>query len=335
MKILIEYDSSWRNSFLDGDNNNPIPKGGRKYICSCDSLKTEGNFIKREVTLDTVMGIINRLIGYQRKLYQSRDLELYYFRDLESKVTFEDKPEVTEELVHLRNISGNSEPDTFSGMIKKDIPILNSDYSKEFWGVLTLDEPSLCSFILGENTDELEFKGDLDVLSVCEILNNLKKMKPVENSGVFAEVVLKLNEVFPGNNYLTPKDKVNIGAVYCSALYLQLDRLCDRFDMSSAKAPRGGIKGISKRNFTESDFMEDKTTGGKKQVYGNPYKLEKLVKGQGKVTSMLTKARGELQIQIDVDQDKGQEISDLIENAGVSSFYLGKKGLAYVSKIRV
>ena len=81
--------------------------------------------------------------------------------------------------------------------------------------------------------------------------------------------------------------------------------------------------------------MEDKTTGGKKQVYGNPYKLEKLVKGQGKVTSMLTKARGELQIQIDVDQDKGQEISDLIENAGVSSFYLGKKGLAYVSKIRV
>jgi hypothetical protein len=43
----------------------------------------------------------------------------------------------------------------------------------------------------------------------------------------------------------------------------------------------------------------------------------------------------ELEITIDVDFAKGQEIKTLIENAGVSSFYLGKKGLAYVSNIRV
>jgi hypothetical protein len=28
MQIIIEYESSWRNSFLDGSNNQPLPKGG-------------------------------------------------------------------------------------------------------------------------------------------------------------------------------------------------------------------------------------------------------------------------------------------------------------------
>jgi hypothetical protein len=49
----------------------------------------------------------------------------------------------------------------------------------------------------------------------------------------------------------------------------------------------------------------------------------------------MTKASGQLEISIEVDRDKGLEIKTLIENAGVSSFYLGKKGLAYVSNIRV
>ena len=48
----------------------------------------------------------------------------------------------------------------------------------------------------------------------------------------------------------------------------------------------------------------------------------------------MTKASGQLEININVNRQKGREIATLIENAGVSSFYLGKKGLAYVSKLR-
>jgi hypothetical protein len=76
-------------------------------------------------------------------------------------------------------------------------------------------------------------------------------------------------------------------------------------------------------------------TQGKKMVYGNPYLKKERIKGQGEVTSIMTKASGQLEISIEVDRDKGLEIKTLIENAGVSSFYLGKKGLAYVSNIRV
>lgn len=68
---------------------------------------------------------------------------------------------------------------------------------------------------------------------------------------------------------------------------------------------------------------------------GNPFIKKEKIKGQGEVTSMMTKASGQLEIIIDVDREKGLEIKNLIECAGVSSFYLGKKGLAYVSSIRV
>jgi 3-hydroxyisobutyrate dehydrogenase-like beta-hydroxyacid dehydrogenase len=49
--------------------------------------------------------------------------------------------------------------------------------------------------------------------------------------------------------------------------------------------------------------------------------------------SMLTKASGVLEIIIDIPRDQAKELKKMIENAGVSSFYLGKKGLAYVTKI--
>ena len=56
-------------------------------------------------------------------------------------------------------------------------------------------------------------------------------------------------------------------------------------------------------------------------------------KGEGEVVSLMTRASGQLEINIDVNRDKAKKIKSLIENAGVSSFYLGKKGLAYVTDI--
>ena len=75
------------------------------------------------------------------------------------------------------------------------------------------------------------------------------------------------------------------------------------------------------------------TTGEKKKIFGNPYIGKSFKKGVGQVTSMLTKASGVLEISIDIERDEAKALKKLIENAGVSSFYLGKKGLAYVSNI--
>jgi len=334
MKISIEYESSWRNSFLDGSNDEKLPKNGRKFIASGTNLndgRHPENFIKREITLNTVMGVMNRLIGDQRKLYQSRQDERYYFRQIEPVISFADQPTLTNEMTYIRNITGSNDQNSFTGMIKTNDVIFQSDYSPEFWGVLALNFDELISFILNDN--RFDTLMELDPIAVCERFDELKQIKPVEKQGIVKEAVEFLDEHFPGTNYLNNKGEVVPSTVYCSALYLQLERLSKQFDMSSAITRAGFISGISKRIFTKKDFMNRFTTGEKKKIWGNPYMRKERKKGEGEVVSLMTKASGKLEISIDVDRDKAKEIKSMIENAGVSCFYLGKKGLAYVSDI--
>lgn len=338
MKIIIEYDSCWRNAFLGGSNNEPVPKKGREFLGSMTSLKKEGNFKVCENTLDTVMGVLNRLIGDQRKLYQARSKmyeSAYYFEALEDKVSFIDKPQLTNEISFIRNMNGSTDQNAFTGMIKVSDPVFTSEYSQQFWGVLALDFTQLCDFIIKQS--QLVGSIELNPLSIINRLESLNQEKAVENSDNLAQVLKVLNEYFPDIEYLNNKDLITPISIYCSALYLQLARLETSFNMNmtTAKTKAGGISGISKRGFTKKDFMDRYTTGPKKTIWGNPFIKKEKIKGQGEVTSMMTKASGQLEISIDVDRDKAQEIKTLIENAGVSSFYLGKKGLAYVSNIKL
>lgn len=336
MKISIDYDSCWRNSFLGGTNNEPLPKEGRDFIGSMTNLKIEGNFKTNDITLDTVMGLLNRLIGDQRKLYQARSKTFereYFFEDLENKINFIDSPVLTKEMTYIRNMKGSTDQNSFTGMIKVTDAMFTSDYSAQFWGVLGYSFSELCEFILNEKTGENSL--ELNPLAVIDRLELLNKDKAVLNEGQVNLVLGKLKSHFPEVDYLNNKSMITPISFYCSALYLQLDRLSEKFDMTSAKTKAGGISGISKKGFTKKDFMDRFTTGSKKIIWGNPYMRKEKIKGQGEVTSLMTKASGQLEITIDVDKTKGAEIKTMIENAGVSSFYLGKKGLAYVSNIRV
>ena len=334
MKIKIDYESSWRNSFLDGDNNEPLPKTGRKFIASMTSLKKEENFIERQVTLNTVMGVLNRLIGDQRKLYQSRKSDSYFFKDIEPLVHFIDKPSViNSEMTYIRNVTGNTDKNSYTGMVKVSDPIFTSEYSPSFWGVLSLDLPELAKFVSGEN---VTFKSiELDPLSLIARLEEINKLKAVVNEGEIEKVHGLLSNKFEKLKGINGKGLVLPISLYCSALYLQLERLSEQYDMSTAKTKSGGIGGISNNGFTKKDFMARYTTGDKKRIWGNPYIREEFVKGVGKTKHLMTKASGQISIEIDIPREKAEAIFHLIENAGVSSFYLGKKGLAYVSNIRI
>jgi hypothetical protein len=334
MQIIIEYESSWRNSFLDGNNNEALPKKGRKFIGSMTSLKQAENFIQREITLDTVMGILNRLIGDQRKLYQARNQPAYYFADIEPLVSFEDKKTVSNnEIMYIRNMTGSTDQNAFTGAIKTDDVMFSSDYSAEFWGVLALDFTELCDFIIDNSLVIKTIQADpLSIIGRLEVLN---KEKAVANEGRISEARTVLNQHYPDTEYLNNKGNIAPIMFYCSALYLQLQHLGNRYDMSSAKTKSGGISGISKRGFTKKDFMDRYTTGAKKTIWGNPYIRKEFIKGEGETSLMLTKASGQIEINLDIDKDKAREIEAMIENAGVSSFYLGKKGLAYVDSLRL
>ena len=339
MRIIIEYESSWRNSFLDGSNDEKLPNKGRNFVASMTELKKPENYFQREVTKNTVMGILSRLIGDQRKLYQARASEDYYFADKEELIAFEDKPKViNREIAYIRNMKGSTDQNSFTGMIKVNDPIFLSNYSKEFWGVLALDIEQLCEFILSDKLIK-EFEIDapisLDPVSILNRLEIIGKSKPVEADGVLKQASDKLASLFDKYKPLNTKGLQLILPMYCSALYVQMQRLEQRDDMTTAKSKMGGISGISNNGFTPKDFMRAYTPGKSKLIYGNPYVREEFVKGEGKINHNLTKANGQLEITLDINIEQAKELKQMIDNAGVSSFYLGKKGLAYVSDIRL
>lgn len=343
MRIIINYESSWRNSFLDGDNNQPLPPKGRKFVGSMTNLKKPENFKKREITLDTVMGLLNRVVGDQRKLYQSRASEDYFFGDIDhqatEKVLFEDHSTETREMTFIRNISGSTDQNSFAGAIKDNSPMLISDYSMEFWGVLALSVKGVCDFIMNEDS-AIDEEISLNPVSLVERMESLAKEKNILNEGLAINVVEKLSHKFPElitaklpEPYIEKTGGIKPIRFYSAALYLQLERLASKFDMSSATTKVGKVAGFSKRGFNgKRDFIKNFVTGGEKKIWGNPYIRKERIKGVGEVVSLMTKASGQLVINLDVNRDKAKEIKGMIERAGVSSFYLGKKGLAYISE---
>ncbi|WAR46885.1 type I-Fv CRISPR-associated protein Cas5fv [Methylomonas rapida] len=346
MRITIKYEASWRNSFLDGSNNEPLPKNGRPFVGSMTTLgKRDGNgnypnFIKREITHDTVMGILNRLIGDQRKLYQSRNCPNYFFLGLEDNISFDDQQNagnpINTETVYIRNMEGNTDQNSFSGMIKGNHPAFISDYSREFWGVLWLSFEELKSFLTDSSfAFDLPSSVDISLSSVLERSLYLRDvMKPMTCDEAIINVVSIMKTVFPEEKYIEA-DKLKPIRLYAAALYIQLERLKKKYDMTTACNRRGTntfVYGYSKRGFNGTrDFMKNFVTGGEKPIWGNPYKLDRR---NTEGVSLLTKANGTLDIHIDIPENKAQQLKEMIEAAGVSSFYLGKKGLAYVDVIR-
>lgn len=343
MRITIEYEASWQNSFLDGSNNELLPKNGRGFIGSMTNLSKrspEGkypNFIERKVSHDTVMGILNRLIGDQRKLYQARESQAYFFSELESCISYENLQNrlvTSKEIVYIRNMTGSTDQNSFTGMIKGNDPIFSSDYSNAFWGVLTLDFETLCQFIIDSDFTVINNQV-FNPIGTLEYLDELNKLKAIPITENIQKALDVLKQNFPDSEYLDAKGMIKPIMFYCSSLYLQISRLSKSFDLSGVLTKSGGISGISKRGFTAKNFMDRFTTGGKKLIWGNPYLLKEKRKGEGEVVSMLTKANGVLEITLTISQEKALELKSMIEAAAVSSFYLGKKGLAYVSAIRV
>ncbi|AXY60504.1 type I-Fv CRISPR-associated protein Cas5fv [Acinetobacter sp. WCHAc010052] len=336
MQIIIEYESSWRNSFLDGSNNEPLPKGGRNFIASMTTLKQAGNYKKRDVSKDTVMGVLNRLIGEQRKLYQARQDKEYYFSEIEKILKDEDiidKSTISNEMVYIRNISGSTDQNSFTGMIKANDPAFKSEYSSELWGILWLDLDEVAQFICDEKY-QTQTDIELDPITVCNQIELLSAEKVIDAVDSVKDALDILQSKFDDVNYLNAKEQLPLISLYASALYLQIERLSKEYDLSSALTKSGGLSGISKRGFTKKDFMDRYTTGSKKLIWGNPFLLKEKKKGEGEVVSILSKASGQLIINLNISKEQARDLEEKIEDAGVSSFYLGKKGLAYVSYIR-
>lgn len=335
MELLIAYHSKWGNSFLSGSNNEPLPKKGRDFCASMKEMrKYEEKYIRRDITKDTVMGILCRLIGDPRKLYQARKEEFgpYLFKEFESLISFEKETSVLSEnqSVVLRNIKAKFDQNGFIGTINDRHPHFVSDYSKKFWSILALDIEQLLTWIISGDQSIVK-EVEVSPLDVISNFNRISNIEHDEKTDQLDKAIAILSSFFDGTDYYK-KEKINPLAIYSSSLYLQYERLKDKYDLENLLTDRGVLKGISKRGFTSKNFME-LYASGQKRIWTTPYVQTTYIKGEGKVTKALNVEDGIIRVMIKVSNEVGEKISEMIENAGVHTFPVGKKGLGYLLQI--
>lgn len=331
MRITIEYDSSWRNSFLSETKNEEDLQ--REFIATTKQL--EKNFYQKEVSHNTVMGILNRLIGEQKKLAKARKRLDYFFKDLESQITFTDRNDRSYEIIYLRNLKKNSvDPKAFSGIVKASDLAFTSDYSLNLWGVLFLEIDEIFQLIVNNKT--IDFSRFSKKIHPIDIKNRLASLSgSISIEGEIYELLQEFQRKINGFDCPESGQKINISNIYSLLIYWQLDELSKYYDISSVLSPQGKLTGIALSGiFTEKDFMARYSTGGNKKSWGSPY-INPSKKNLEIQDKMLTKANhGILEINLNISKDQARDLEEKIENAGVSAFYLGKKGLAYVKDIR-
>lgn len=365
MKIIIDYESSWQNSFLTDSNDEPVKK--REFKASSKSKEAED---VKVISHSTVLGILSRLIGDQRKLYQAKNTDGFYFKDMGISFRNAEHSEIWVEKAFLINKSENGPPQSsFIGILKKDEPLFFSEYSATLWSILDFTFEELLDFIIKpkikkiekevvvshilnriqfeiQPMDDIQFFQDKINLVKDKLTQEHEKEKPsdkrihslneeilkLENLAKDEDVIkfekkLKncleiLANLFPEESYVEKNNCVYPIRLYSAGLYIMINEF-ERagIDVSKYISKSGTIKGFSKRNFNGVRDFLNPLMGSKKKTTHTPYNL--------------TKASGTLEITLDIDLPKAMELKQMIDNAGVSSFYLGKKGLAYVSDIRL
>ena len=313
--IKINYCRRWCHAFAD-------PNG--KVLTSTTMLGRKGSYMEREITEFTVRGVLQRLIGDRQRYRLVQGSKDDYFADLE--VSFVDNVTcVNHEVIYLRNILPSKDPSSFNGSVLSDLPQYSAPCAAEFWGIADMSLVEVCDFIMDDNATAPKAPS-LDVLIIAEKFGSIKKRKAIENEGRVWQAIDKVAQRYPTGKYTKEgSTKVTEISLYVAALYLNAERLQQRgYDLTGFFTKNGNIGGFSRHNFNAfSDYMSSRSTGGYKQIYGNPY-----LSNFGR--NRLIKKDGQLIITINASLERAIEIRELIENAGVTSFKLGKKGFAYV-----
>jgi len=388
MKIVIEFDSIWQNSFLYGQDDKPIDKNNQRAFKATSKNK---EIDKKEISKSTVLGILSRLIGDQRKLYQARESEDYYFKDKEECIDFQVKDkESWNENIFIVNKSEKRPPQgSYLGVIQENEKLFFSETAPILWSILYLSVDELLNFLLsnqmnkksgdsnpdsllkrveklqkidtfilakdavvsiGEKIEKLkeryskkeqEFnnldspteKQEKSLLSakekmqkdIAKLEDEIQKILNSEERNLFDTKLIKiidmLSEKFPDQVYYN-NGRIFPMSLYAVALYLQVERMQEEklnVEYCFKKNGEIQIQGFSKRSFNGIRDFLNKLAGNYNKTTQTPYPL--------------TKSNGTLEIILDIPRDEARYLRELINDAGVSSFYLGKKGLAYITNI--
>ncbi len=343
MKVIINYNSKWGNSFLSEKNEFKVEDNvhkNRSYVASLskiNSFKNKNNSLnfykQKEIGLDTVYGLLYRLIGARKPLEKVlvEDSSILKVLIEKNKINFEEKTkDLSDESVYLRNDSLSTDQNSYSGIPDNSIFLID-DFIHSL-DILFYSRQELIDFILFDK--KVKVKNNIkDILSLSkkiEELNKKNQNKITEQESILINT--KINKIFKTEI----KEGANLALLALNKSIHEASK--NNLELKSFLTSSMTLTGVALagRSFTIKDFM--RKFANPKIVYGNPYQTDFWIPNpyndkNMKFNKKMTKKNGVLTINIDCSFEEAEEIKSMIENAGVSAFYVGKKGLGYVEKI--
>jgi len=342
MIIKIVYESKWGNSFLDG-----IAGENRNYAVSLSKMNNGSNknnaksiYKERDISINTVYGLLYRFLGARKPLFKM--LEEINNEDVLGKIIDEDKISFnneiktkTDELVFLRSTMLSNDQNSYSGI--PDESILLNNGIQEIFSIFEYSRAELINYIVNNNKVLKKIKN-ISIIELSEKLENARKDSDFKiNDKDQVELLSNINNLLFGVPLIVDKSNLMLVAFNKMSIDFFSNNTINEKDLRflSSKKTFAGIS-LNGNSFTLKDFM--KKFSNSKIVYGNPYKTDFWVENPSNGKNMkfnkgLTKQNGVLTIDIDIDYDESLELKKLIDFAGVPSFYLGKKGFAYIDEI--
>lgn len=334
MEIKIKYKSIWGNSFLSSPEDIK-----RKYIASSKGLKNKDNYKKRDIEITTVYGLLYRFMGARHSLSKLLNEDNSIINGLikNGSISFENiKSSESNELVYLRNNANNT--GQYSGVPDEsliDMGLMNAI------DVLFFNRTELIDYLVNDKKKKI----DIDKISIIDISKKIEEIYKDKSLNVeksedkdFSDEYKELNKAYKKIINKDIDKDANIGLLAINkSTHENFKNKNEALKYLTTNATFTGVS-LNGNSFTLKNFMEKFASS--KISYGNPYQIDLFITNphskeskKMKINKKLTKSDGLLTIKIDCDRNTAQEIKEYINNAGVSAFYLGKKGLAYIDKI--
>ena len=314
--------------------------------------KNTNNYQYKTITKDTIMGLLSRFIGDVRRLDEIKlDPQNNFLYSIEDKISFKNVPSFYQNEIISLATKEKMLQNNGAGIINDNIDLIKkNDFTSLLYSPLIVEPKinEIVNFITSlknNNIDNIKKYNDKININIIVSAFNFwqsytKNIIEDENN---YQILVDEFQVKKNKKDKQEKQKINIlGLMIIEVLKYMVKNNLFIEERKNSLSKNGNLAGIStiSGNLTIRELY--KTLAKPKLSSSMPLELsigpvffdinEKNVNKDIKIG--LIKEGGQIKIKLDFDSEEEKFFKTYLENSGIATFHVGKKGLGFIKQVK-